>query len=141
MGDKRKDSNLGNLIITGIKKIISGDYQEWLMYTVAMGVLPLVLKIFVLVLVAQPIPFKLFRVELFFLTVVFLVDALKKYNKKSGNGKLALLILIISVAIYVLVLTDEMELLKVPLSSETVKWSAWGFLLTGFIVDFLSIRI
>lgn len=131
MGHERKKFDL--------KNIISENYQDWFMYTAGMGVLPSIIKALLLALSQKPILFETFRVEIFFLTIIFLVDALKKYNSQKGKKFFTSFSLIISVVIYTAVLLGDMKLLNVTLSNVVVAWAIGGFLVVSIILDLLSI--
>ena len=122
-----------------LKNIISENYQDWFMYTAGMGVLPSIIKVLLLALSQKPILFETFRVEIFFLTIIFLVDALKKYDSQKGKKFFTSFSLIISVVIYTAVLLGDMEILNVTLSNVVVAWAIGGFLVVSVILDLLSI--
>ncbi len=54
----------------------NSDFKDWCMYTAAMGILPSIIKMMILIFFDKPILFEKFRVELFFLTIILLVDSL-----------------------------------------------------------------
>lgn len=115
------------------------DFKDWCMYTLVMGILPSMIKMVILVLFKKPIFLENFRVELFFLTIIFLVDTLKKYDWPNGKKSFTLIILIISVVIYTIILLGDMNLLREPLSSVVATWTVCGFLGTSIVLDISSI--
>lgn len=114
------------------------DFKEWLMYTLGMGALPSILKALILYIFSQPILIEEFRVELFFLTIIFFVDALKKCDKSSGTRLVIQFILLISMAVYTIILLGDMNLFNKPLSSVVITWVLCGFLGASFIFDFIK---
>lgn len=114
------------------------DFKDWCMYTAAMGILPSIIKMLVLAFFNRPFLLEKFRVEIFFMTIIFLVDTLRKYNGKGGKKSLTLFILIISVVIYTIILLGDMNLFKEPLSSVVATWVIGGFLGASVILDISS---
>ena len=114
------------------------DFKDWCMYTAAMGIFPSIIKMLVLAFFNRPFLLEKFRVEIFFLTIIFLVDTLRKYDGKGGKKSLTLFILIISVVIYTIILLGDMNLFKEPLSSVVATWVIGGFLGASVILDISS---
>ncbi len=114
-------------------------YIDWLMYTVGMGVLPFFIRLFIAVLFSQILLFYDYHLDLFFVTIVLLVDSLKNFDPKCGKSKFALIILIISTVIYAVALLNSQDLLKVPLSLMSTKICTYSFLIASAILDFASI--
>ena len=120
------------------KKTVSTNTNkmiDWFIYTVVMGALPLIMKIILSRLFSLGIGFQDLCAELFFLSIVFFVDALKNWGTKSGVGKVLQIVLIICAFLYGLVLCNDYDIYKTPLSDGTITTVIVAPLLGGFVAD------
>lgn len=120
-------------------KSVGSKYRDWAAYTVAMGMLPLVIRLLLASSFDVSIGFEDFRTELFFITIVLLVDALRNYELKSGIWAVALLVLIASAAVYAVILGFDLDLYKSEISNENINHDVRRFLLAGAILDIPSV--
>lgn len=114
-------------------------YVSWVTHTVLMGCLPFIIKLLMAYVSGIILSPNDFWTELFFITIVFLIDAIKNFDD-SGNDfanleKLAMFVLILSASVYSFSLTTQFD---APISGLIV---FAVFLLLGFLFDFISIQI
>lgn len=114
-------------------------YIEWFIYTVIMGAIPSIVRLLVFIYFEQPITFSDFRTELFFLSIVFLVDSLKNTGIKCVGGVASFIILFFDIFVYAVVFFDAAHLLTRSPSGILVQRSALVFLALGFLLDFYSV--
>lgn len=97
-------------------------YAKWFFFTFLTSIIPLVIK--AVLLAGTGFKFSLssffqnFRVELFFLTIIFLVDAIKNYKSGTTQGIFTSFLLIIGSILYGLAMTDSLNLLNASLASQ-----------------------
>lgn len=122
-------------------KNVGSKYRDWAAYTVVMGMLPLVIRLLLASSFDIAIGFEDFRTELFFITIVLLVDALRNYKLKSGIWAISLFVLIASAAVYAVVLGFDLDLYKngIEVSNENINRDVRRFLLAGAILDVPSV--
>ena len=122
-----------------LRDVQRNKYIEWLIYTVIMGAIPSIIRLLVFIYFEQPIIFSDFRTELFFLSIVFLVDSLKNTGIKCIGGVASFIILFFDIFVCALVFFDAAHLLARSPSGILVQRSALVFLGLGFLLDFYSI--
>ena len=113
---------------------------EWLFYTLGMGILPLLIRCLVFLLCGQSFLFEDFHVELFFITIVFCIDALKNFGLNQGKGRFTLFVLVINTVIYTIAFLNSLEFVILPLSSIYAKCSTYIFIGASFLLDFTSLE-
>lgn len=89
----------------------------WAFYTCGTSLIPLIIRIVLLLCAGRPPVLQDFRVELFFLSIIFFVDAIKNYQAGSWMGNLTVFLLIVCSTMYSLVMAENLALLKANLSN------------------------
>lgn len=141
-----------HLYMTGyrgaVKKSLWHRLVDWFAYTVVMGLIPLIIRAVILWLIdMEDMKFELSdcRTELFFLTIVLLVDAIRNYKKKSFGHIMSVITLVFCAAIYGFVLGADlrMDLDKfiIPISSDNSVIATYIFLAAGGLLDFVSVLV
>lgn len=122
-------------------KTTGSKYRDWVAYTVVVGMLPLVIRLLLANFLGIPVSFEDVRTELFFVTIVLLVDALRNFRIRAGMWALVLFVLIASAAVYAVVLGIDLDLYKteIKISSENINRNIRRFLLAGIILDTFSV--
>lgn len=127
------------------KKGLWSRLKEWIGYTVVMGGVPLAIRWLITWIINESFKPIDCRAEIFFLTIVFLVDSLKNYSLKSGGGIVSLIILVVCAAVYGFVsgneLAKELGKSSIAMSDDHTMIGAYGFLVAGTILDFVSIIV
>jgi hypothetical protein len=114
-------------------------YIEWLIFTVIMGATPSIIRWLVFIYFEQPLTFVDFRTEVFFLSIVLLVDSLKNTGLKWFWGIASFVMLLFCIFVYAVVFFDASHLLSRSPSGLLVERSAVVALILGFLFDFRSI--
>lgn len=114
-------------------------YVEWLIFTVIMGAIPSIIRLLVCVCFEQRPAFEDFRTELFFLSIVLLVDSLKNNGLKNWNGVVSFIVLCFCIFGYAVVFFDASHLFSRSPSVMLVRRGALVFLILGFLLDWHSI--
>lgn len=114
-------------------------FDEWIFSTFGMGILPLLIRCFVFGLCGQSFSFEVFHVELFFITIVFCVDALKNFGLSQKKGIFTFFVLLISVVIYTLAFLNSLDFVILPLSPLSAKCSTYIFIGASFLLDIASL--
>ena len=104
-----------------------------------MGAMPSIIRLGVFASFEEPINFADFRTELFFLSIVFLVDAIKNHGLKSIEGATSLVVLILCTYAYTIVFIDASDLLRRAPTGVLVQRGVWVALVLGFFLDLHSI--
>ncbi len=123
----------------GSSGLLKNKYVEWLLFTVVMGALPSIIRLLVCFYFGQQPTFTDFRTELFFLSIVFLVDSLKNCGLKDWSGVASFVVLCFCIFGYTVVFFDASHLFNIAPSGMLVQRSAFVFLILGFMLDLLSI--
>ena len=115
----------------------ANKYINWVTHTVLMGCLPFVIKFFVRYIFEYRFLLDDFCVELFFMTIVFLFDAIKNFNDSGSDfagfaEKIAMVILIVSASMYGAILSNRFD------NPNPYLFTSVGFLSVGFILDMVS---
>lgn len=131
MADKDKN--------TETKKSFEHIFSDWLIFTLGMGILPLLLKLCAFNFFSQPCNFMDFHLELFFMTIVLLADSARSFSLESSIGKIALFILLFASGLYAFSLLDSLGFTKFSLSTQIAMWSTLIFLGTGAVMDIASL--
>lgn len=129
----------GRMLRVGQRKPTRNKYLEWFIFTVMMGAAPSIIRLLIFIFFEQQLAFTDFRTELFFLSIVFLVDSLKNNGWKCLAGATSIIILFLCIFVYVVVFIDASQLLSRSPSGPLVERSALVFLIVGFMLDFYSI--
>lgn len=114
-------------------------YIEWFIYTVLMGAIPSIIRLLVFFYFEQPIIFSDFRTELFFLSIVLLVDSLKNIGVKRGWGVVSFVMLVVCIFGYAVAFFDAAHLLTSSPSKILVQRSVFVFLVCAFFLDLYSV--
>lgn len=117
--------------------------KDWLFYTAGMGVLPILIKGAITVVYQKPFDFNDYCVEIFFITVVFLIDAIRNFSAVANwAGRGTTLVLVFSAAIYGAILVAEVA----PVESATHIWNdalaiiISASLVLSLILDIVSMK-
>lgn len=127
----------------GVKVTVS-RFGEWLFYTLAMGILPSGIKLLTACIYKHPLSFYDYLVEVFFLTIVLLVDTIRNFNAVSNRlGKLAIFLLVVTSAVYGTILMKEIvfgdEFFTI-VSDTVIKMVTIILLSSSLLLDLWSIR-
>lgn len=114
-------------------------FSDWLIFTLGIGILPLLLKLCAYKLFSQACDFMDFYLELFFMTIVLLADSAKSFSLETFFGKISLFILILVSGLYAFSLLDSLGFTKFSLSAQIAMWSTLVFLGTGAVMDIASL--
>lgn len=117
---------------------------NWLIYTLGMGVLPLIIKFLIGCIYTKPLKFDDYCVELFFMTIVFLIGAIRNFST-AINGfaeKVTALILTLCAAIYGSILVNQIKVSEpvLGISNLVLQSLTIGFLILSFILDIGSMK-
>lgn len=115
-------------------------FMLWIFFTVGTSLIPIAIRVALLLCTGQELSLKDFRVELFFLTIIFFVDAIKNFRGGSWLGYFTLFLLIISSTLYSLVMAENLNLLNVALSG-IVNMSTVMFGVGSLAIDILSLFV
>lgn len=113
-------------------------YVLWGFFTVGTSLIPIIIRVALLLSTAKVLQIQDFRVELFFLTIIFLVDAIKNFKGGSVPNYFASFLLIFSSTMYCLTMADSLQLLNVTLS-EITNTSMILFGVGSFLFDIFSV--
>lgn len=114
-------------------------YSNWLIYTFSMGCLPVTIKFIIGYIYEKKIVFDDYYAELFFMTIVFLIDAIRNFSNSNNTfanfaEKFAALMLTLSASIYGSILITQFDAVASHIRISTV------FLFIASILDILSIN-
>lgn len=116
-----------------------GKYKEWFIFTVIMGAIPSIIRLLVCVCFEQQPMFEDFRTEIFFLSIVLLVDSLKNRGLRDWNGAVSFIVLCFCIFGYAVVFFDASHLFSRSPSVMLVRRGALVFLILGFLLDWHSV--
>ena len=114
-------------------------YVEWFVFTVIMGAIPLIIRLVIYSCFNQHLLFSDFRADLFFLSIMLVVDSLKNYGIKSIGGIISIIILITGIISYSIAFFDMSNLLIRAPSGDFMQRIAVATLVGGFISDLYSV--
>lgn len=114
-------------------------FSDWIIFTLGMGILPLLLKLLAFKSFNQPCSFMEFHLELFFMTIVLLADSAKNFGLGSAIGKIALFILLLASGSYAFSLLYYLDFTKFSLSAKSAMQNTLIFLGAGAILDIASL--
>lgn len=109
-------------------------------FTVGTSLIPIAIRIILMLYTDQKLVLKDFQVEIFFLTIIFFVDAIKNFQSGSWWAYFTLFLLIITSTLYSLVMAENLKLLNVTLS-KFADTSTLVFGVGSFLIDVLSLII
>ena len=114
----------------------------WIILTVGAGLLPSIIKLIILLLSNSRILSDNFHAELFFFSLVLLIEVLKNTPKKLARWKVSLILLVIYSATYGYILCGDLKLLKDPYvpSSHTILVCASISIVTGIILGLTTVH-
>lgn len=116
----------------------SKKYMLWIFFTVGTSLIPIAIRIILMLYTDQKLVLEDFRVELFFLTIIFFVDAIKNFRSGAWMEYFTLFLLIITSTLYSLVMAENLKLLNVALS-KFADISTVFFGIGSFLIDVSSL--
>lgn len=122
-----------------ILKQILRIFSDWIIFTLGMGILPLLLKLLAYKSFGQTCSFMEFHLELFFMTIVLLADSAKNFSLDSVIGKIALFILLLASGSYAFSLLYYLGFTKFELSAQNAMQNTLIFLGAGAVLDVASL--
>ena len=129
------------LMYTG-RKNQKHTFSSWLFGTVILGLVPLVLRLFILFLSEEDITVSSVYSELFFEAIVLFVYAVQNLSQKGILFGCAILMIIVSSGLYMYFCISTQGLLNMssdPLKSVVMNWITGLSLAVGVILDLVSI--
>jgi len=115
--------------------------SNWIIFTVFAGLIPSIIKLLVLLLSHSKISSKNFYTELFFFSLVLLIDVIKNTSKKLIRWKISLILLSIYSATYGYILCGDLKLLRdnyIP-SSNTILVCAFISIIAGIVLGLITV--
>ena len=115
--------------------------SSWIFFTVCAGLLPSILKFLVLLLSRSKISSDSFHTELFFFSLVLLIEVLKNTPKKSIRWRMSVILVVIYSFAYGYFLSGDLKLLKDEYiaSSDTILVCALFSIAVGCILGLITI--
>lgn len=115
--------------------------SSWIFFTVCAGLLPSILKFLFLLLSRSKISSDSFHTELFFFSLVLLIEVLKNTPKKTIRWRMSVILVVIYSSAYGYFLSGDLKLLKDEYiaSSDTILVCALFSIAVGCILGLITI--